>query len=201
MDHDLRRKKLENLVPKVAEGMRLNRENRPAEAKEILREAWNEAKVWHCTSALIAWQLAVSFDLLGNPVAALRFIGEALRLDPFPAPFRASCEVIVGRARRKLAALEITNSGIREIVRGLVKVGAATPDDHLLLARYCYGHGLHDEALAEVDAALKLNPEYGPAQIARAVVLTGLGWRDEDTEDNAAVAFAQALGNSTVGEA
>lgn len=201
MDHDLRRQKLEELVPKVAQGMRLNQENRPDEAKEILRECWNTAKVWQCTSAFISWQLAVSYDLLGVPHFALRFIAEALRVDPFPASFRASCEIIVANARRRLAALEIGNSDIRGIVRGLAKVGAATPDDHLLLARHCYEHGLHEEALAEVDEALKLDPEYGPAQMARAVVLNGLGWRDEDTADKAAVAFAKALGNGTIGEA
>src|SRR5882762_4456150 len=118
MDRDLRRKKLEELVERVAEGMRLNQENRADEAKEVLRECWNEAKVWHCTSAFIAWQLAVSYDLLGEPSGALRFISESLRLDPFPAPFRASCEIIVANARRKLALAAIADSSIRGIVRG-----------------------------------------------------------------------------------
>ena len=42
------------------------------------------------------------------------------------------------------------------------------------------------------------DPEYEPAQIARAVITTGLFWGDEDTEDKAAVAFAKSLGNGTV---
>jgi len=201
MDSDLRRRRLEELVPRVAEGMRLNQENRPDEAKEVLRECWNEAKVWHCTSAFIAWQLAISFDLLGNPVVALRFIGEALRLDPFPAPFRASCEIIVANARRKLAQLEITDPGVGGIVRGLARVGAVTVDDHLLLARHHSERGLHEEALVAADAALALDPECQAAQFARAAITAGMRWSLLRGKEEDGLAFAQALGNSTIGEA
>lgn len=200
MDHDLRRKKLEELVPRVAEGMRLNQEHRPVEAKEILRECWNEAKAWHCTSAFVAWQLAISFDLLGDPSGALRFIAEALRLDPFPAPFRASAEIIVANARLKLAQLDTGDPRIRGIVRGLAKVGAANPDDHLLLARHFSEHGREEEALGATDAALKLDPEYVLAQMARAAIRIGMRW-SLPSKNEAAVALAQVLGNGIVGEA
>ncbi len=159
------------------------------------------SSIWHCTSAFIAWQLAISFDLLGNPVEALRFIGEALRLDPFPAPFRASCEIIVANARRKLAQLEITDPGVGGIVRGLARVGAVTVDDHLLLARHHSERGLHEEALVAVDAALKLDPECQAAQLARAAIGTGVRWCIARSDAEAGLALAQALGNGTVGEA
>ena len=194
MDHDLRREKLEELVESVAEGMRLNQLERPGEAKELLRECWNSARRWDCSSAFIAWQLAISYDMLGDANFALKFIELALRLDPFPAPFRNSRDIIVANARRKLSALKITNSGIRGIVHGLAKVGAATPDDHLLLARHCYAHKLVEEALTETDLALKLDPEYSPAQMAKAVVMSGLRWHVEDTKEEAALTFAQVLG-------
>lgn len=86
-------------MPFVAHAMDLNRTERYAEAKLLLLDAWTEAQLYGVRSGLIAWQIAVSLDGLGVYEKALEWIDRAMALDPFPAPFRNSREIILKHVR------------------------------------------------------------------------------------------------------
>lgn len=77
--------------------------------------------------------------------------------------------------------------GAIHILRELVATGQAYADAHNLLGLATAMVGQRDEALAEFDVALKLNPRYVDAMLNRAVTLSDLGRPDE-----AARAFAEA---------
>jgi tetratricopeptide (TPR) repeat protein len=81
--------------------------------------------------------------------------------------------------------------GALHLLRELVASGQAYADAHNLLGLACAMVGQKDEALAEFDVALKLNPRYVDAQLNRAVTLSDMGRGDEAAK---AFAEAQALG-------
>jgi tetratricopeptide (TPR) repeat protein len=202
MDADLKRAKLEALVEDVAEGVKLNRAGRFAAAKEVLIEARNAATAWQHRSAFIEWHLAIAYDGLGILPMAVRFIGSAISMDRFVPPFRNSYEIIIGKARAAIHKLAVSDTGLRTLYSALVKAGGAGIDEHLLAARHYYESKDAQRALEAVDEALKLDPEYGPAQMARAIIVNGLQWASPSADDkHVAVAFAKALGNGIVGRA
>ena len=92
---------------------------------------------------------------------------------------------LVKSARERLDAGDAY--GAIHLLRELVATGQAYADAHNLLGLAQAMVGQRDEALAEFDLALKLNPRYVDAQLNRAVTLSDLGRGDE-----AAKAFAEA---------
>jgi hypothetical protein len=132
---------------------------------------------------------------------AVRFIGSAIKMDRFVPPFRNSYEIIIRKARTAMQKLAVDDTGIRTLYSALVKAGGAGADDHLFAANHYYVSGDGKAALEAVDAVLSADPDNNSAAMAKAVIMSGLGWRDESVEQKAAVVFAQVLGNGTVGEA
>ncbi len=94
-------------------------------------------------------------------------------------------EHLVRRARERLDAGDAYAA--IHVLKELVDSGQAFADAHNLMGLARAMVGQRDEALAEFDLALKLNPRYVDAQLNRAVTLSDLGKADE-----AAAAFAQA---------
>ena len=194
MDAAVKRGKLEELLNEVAQGVKLNQAGHFAEAKAVLLKARSAALAWDHRSAFLDWQLGIAYDGMGNLVLAVHLIGSALKMDNFVPPFRSSFEIVVSKARAAMHALLIHNTGIRALYFALVKVDGAGVDDHLLAARHYHQGQDESAALAAVDAALKLAPDYGPAQMTKALVMSGLRWHVEDTKEEAALTFAQVLG-------
>ena len=193
MDAALKRAKLEELLDDVAQGVKLNQSCRFEEAKAVLLKARSAALAWDHRSAFLDWQLGIAYDGMGNLVLAVHLIGSALKMDNFVPPFRSSFEIVVGKARAAMHALLIHNTGIRALYFALVEADGAGVDDHLLAARHYHQGQDQAAALEAADAALKLDPEYGPAQMAKALIASGLRWHVEDTKEESALAFAQVL--------
>jgi tetratricopeptide (TPR) repeat protein len=81
--------------------------------------------------------------------------------------------------------------GAIHILKELVQKGQAYADAHNLLGLALAKAGQREEALAEFDLSLTLNPRYVDAQLNRAVTLSDMG-RTEEAQR--AFAEAQALG-------
>jgi tetratricopeptide (TPR) repeat protein len=81
--------------------------------------------------------------------------------------------------------------GAIHLLREVVATGKAFADAHHLLGLAHAAIGQREEALAQFDRALELNPRYVEAHLNRAVTLNDLG-REEDA--TAAFAAAQRLG-------
>ncbi|HEY2806060.1 MAG TPA: tetratricopeptide repeat protein [Gemmatimonadales bacterium] len=94
-------------------------------------------------------------------------------------------EHLVKRARERLDAGDAYAA--IHLLKELVVSGQAFADAHNLLGLAHAMVGQRTEAMAEFDAALKLNPRYVDAQLNRAVTLSDMGQGDE-----AAAAFAEA---------
>ncbi|MGD0484908.1 MAG: tetratricopeptide repeat protein [Gemmatimonadales bacterium] len=95
----------------------------------------------------------------------------------------------VARAKERLDAGDAY--GAIHLLREVVATGKAFADAHHLLGLAYAMVGQREEALAEFDRALALNPRYVDAHLNRAVTLNDLGRSDEAT---AAFAAAQGLG-------
>ena len=95
----------------------------------------------------------------------------------------------VARAKERLDAGDAY--GAIHLLREVVATGKAFADAHHLLGLAYSLVGQREEALAEFDRALALNPRYVDAHLNRAVTLNDLGRSDEAT---AAFAAAQGLG-------
>jgi len=101
----------------------------------------------------------------------------------------ARADHLVKNARERLDAGDAY--GAIHLLTELIEKGEAYADAHNLLglAHAMVGH--REDALAEFDRALALNPRYVDAHLNRAVTLSDLGRGDEATR---AFAEAQALG-------
>ena len=95
----------------------------------------------------------------------------------------------VARAKERLDAGDAY--GAIHLLREVVATGKAFADAHHLLGLAYSMVGQREEALAEFDRALALNPRYVDAHLNRAVTLNDLGRSEEAT---AAFAAAQGLG-------
>lgn len=94
---------------------------------------------------------------------------------------------IVARAKERIEAGD--PYGAVHLLRDVVATGRAFADAHHLLGLAYSLVGQKEEALAEFDRALALNPKYVDAHLNRAVTLNELG-----RYDDAAAAFAAAQG-------
>jgi len=95
----------------------------------------------------------------------------------------------VSRAKDRIDAGDAY--GAIHLLREVVATGTAFADAHHLLGVAYSMIGHKDEALAELDRALELNPRYVDAHLNRAVTLNELGRYEEATQ---AFAAAQRLG-------
>jgi len=95
----------------------------------------------------------------------------------------------VARAKERLDAGDAY--GAVHLLREVVADGKAFADAHHLLGLAYAAIGHREDALAEFDHALELNPRYVEAHLNRAVTLNDLGRSEDATE---AFAAAQKLG-------
>lgn len=158
-------------------------------AREELLEAQALAAQAGITSAYLVWRLAVAHDLMEEPMTALKYVREAIRLDPLAQPFRDSLQVILRNLRRQFLA-EIgkgaEQAAVSSLYEALIDEAAADDAVHVAMANYLYGQGDASGALRIASAVTLLSPGCAEAWLARAKICRALG-------DLAAAQEAEAL--------
>jgi tetratricopeptide (TPR) repeat protein len=147
-------------------------------AREELLKAQALAEQAGITSPFLTWRLSVVHDLMEDPLTALKYINEAVRMDPLAQPFRHSLGLILKNLRRKLLA-EIAKgadtSSVSTLYDALIRAAGADDATHVAVAGYLLDRGDPSGALRIASAVTLLSPACEEAWLVRARICRALG--------------------------
>jgi tetratricopeptide (TPR) repeat protein len=154
------------------------------ERSEALKELQRAVEL-QPASALAHFSLGTVQARFGDPEAAQQSFEKALQLDPGFAEAHVSLAMILGQKKELAAAREHLAQSIRIY-------GNAPPaaQSHYLLAQILLEQNAPDQALAEVDTAISLRPNYAEAFVAQGLIRK---WQHNNTAAIAAFKRAAAL--------
>jgi hypothetical protein len=186
MDAEIRREQMEQLLPRLQEGISLNHGQQWDEAKAILLDLHNESMMWG-GSAFLAWHLSVAADGCRDFALALHAIRWALDADPYPPPFRNSFALVVQHVHEALASLPGESRDVPRLYGLLLKYAEPGAAAHLALARHHLAQGAVEAAGRAIDAALVAEPSNVDAWLVRAAIARRRG-KAGDAQDAEVVA-------------
>lgn len=169
--------KLDQLLGDMLRARDLTEQERYEDARQMYQQLRAECQRAGIHSAHVAWGLAVVCDGLGDFDAAMKYIREALDLDPLAIPYRRSFAVIVERVREVLGS-ELRDPADPETPRLyelLVQVGEGDVRSHLGMARYLHHAGENTRAMKILDAVTTLAPASRAGWLLKAAVARALG--------------------------
>jgi len=130
------------------------------DARSAFERVYDHAAAVGAPSSYVCWLLAVCCDYLHDHANAVRWILEAVELDPLTLAAEHSRTVIADRIRRALISGEPTLDGpdTLGLYELLVRLDAADLSAHLVAARHHAAAGSVDVAIKLLDAITMLHP-------------------------------------------
>jgi Flp pilus assembly protein TadD len=127
------------------------------EAWHLLLKAERAAKTAGLRSAFLAWVLAVAADLRGDAERAVKYIVEAVELEPCASAIRGSFDIIVRRTQVSLADLPAWDPEVSRLFVLLQKLDAVDAAASEKYSLHTLAHGDPVTSLAWAEEAVRLD--------------------------------------------
>lgn len=159
------------------------------EARLVLEQAEQVANKAGLVSSFLAWGLSVVSDECGDPVNAVKFIKEALRLDPCGPPYINSFNIIRSRTILAFNARDVNDPTVPTLFGLLVDLDAVDAAACIKFSQHAVAKGDGAKALALAEDAVHLEAPTAERLRHLAGLLAAAG-RDDDARARRAEADA-----------
>lgn len=149
-------------------------------AWEILKRAEAVAQNAQLVSAHLLWGLAAEADARDDAEHAVKYITQALKLDPAAPPFINSHNIIRDRVISTFHAMDVTDVALRPFFEMIAALGAIDAAVLIKLSRHvAEADGNHQAALGLAQDAVQREPQNADALRHLASLLAGAGRHQE----------------------
>lgn len=146
------------LVARVERATLMTSEGRHEAAHKLLREVEQDARQLQIKSAYLLFCIGVALDNVGDPHTSMRYLHEALAIDPLAAPFVRSVRIVTGRLTYTLMDEDEPPEARLQAYQTLAHYGQADGFCHLAAAQLHAELGHADEAMRLAEAVRVIAP-------------------------------------------